>query len=306
MYLFATWVNQSPSKATSNTISFTITTKGTVDVNSTGNFSSASEIPSVLTVNSSNQNVGIGTVTPETKFHVNGESRYNGSGWFSRTNNGTKAVALRLGQAQGWDYPAVEIGTEDNGGSSESYWFGTRWVHHIKFQRASSSGTKNMVSFFGTDSDHEMHIYSTDGSTSKIKLNADGVSYIQGSVAIGTTDPLGYKLAVNGNAIFNKVKVKLFPWADYVFYDDYKLPALKEVEAYVKQYKHLPDVPSEKEIQQNGLDLGDSQAMLLKKIEELTLYLIEQNRKLEEQVMKVNDQQREIEALKKQMQQDKD
>jgi hypothetical protein len=222
-----------------------------------------------------NGNVGIGMPAPEAKFHVNGDSRYNGYGWFSKTNNGTNAVALKLGQNAGWDHPAVEIRTEDEGGTSSSSWCGTRWGHTVKFQRESATGTRNMISFGGTDGGHSMYIYSADGSTEKIRMNADGISFIQGSVAIGTTDPLDNKLAVNGNAIFTKVKVKQYPWADYVFYDDYKLPTLKEVEAYIKQYRHLPDVPSEKEIRQNGLDLGDNQATLLKKIEELTLYMIE-------------------------------
>jgi hypothetical protein len=118
-----------------------------------------------------------------------------------------------------------------------------------------------------------------------------------GNVGIGTADPKGYKLAVNGNAIFTQVKVKQFQnWPDYVFYPNYRLRPLSEVEQHIKQYRHLPDVPSATEVEKNGLDLGDNQATLLKKIEELTLYLIEQNK----EIKKKNT---EVAELKEQLQQ---
>jgi hypothetical protein len=118
-----------------------------------------------------------------------------------------------------------------------------------------------------------------------------------GNVGIGTADPKGYKLAVNGNAIFEKVKVQPYlNWSDYVFYPNYRLRPLSEVEQYIKQYQHLPEVPSAAEVEKNGLDLGDNQATLLKKIEELTLYLIEQNK----EIAKKNN---EVAELKEQLQQ---
>lgn len=103
-----------------------------------------------------------------------------------------------------------------------------------------------------------------------------------GYVGIGTNDTKGYRFAVNGDAIFTKVKVKPYPWADYVFNNDYKLRSLFEVEQYIKQHHHLPEVPSAKEVEKNGLDVGDNQALLLKKIEELTLYAIQQQREIKE------------------------
>lgn len=118
-----------------------------------------------------------------------------------------------------------------------------------------------------------------------------------GTVAIGlTTVPSGYKLAVAGNIIAEKVKTKLQAsgWPDFVFQPGYNLPSLKEVEQFIKENNHLPGVPSSKEIEKNGLDLGDGQATLLKKVEELTLYMIEMNK----QVEKLNEENKE---LKKQM-----
>jgi hypothetical protein len=113
-----------------------------------------------------------------------------------------------------------------------------------------------------------------------------------GNVGIGCQDTKGYKLAVAGNAIFTKVTVKALPWADYVFNTDYRLRPLSEVEQYIKEHHHLPEVPGADEVEKNGIDVGDNQATLLKKIEELTLYVIEQNKKIEEL-------QREVKTLKK-------
>lgn len=88
-----------------------------------------------------------------------------------------------------------------------------------------------------------------------------------GNVGIGTTDPKGYKLAVNGAAIFTKVQVKASAtqWPDYVFHPTYELRSLSSLEDYINQHKHLPDVPSAMEIETNGNDLGATQAILLKK-----------------------------------------
>jgi hypothetical protein len=120
------------------------------------------------------------------------------------------------------------------------------------------------------------------------------------AIAIGTSNPQGYKLAVNGTAIFTKVKVKTAgTWPDYVFQKGYPLPDLKELEAYLVKYRHLPGIASEAEVQQDGIDLGDHQAALLKKVEELTLYLIEENKTLKEQNARLQEQQRQIDELKK-------
>jgi hypothetical protein len=105
------------------------------------------------------------------------------------------------------------------------------------------------------------------------------------SVGIGTSNvnETGYKLFVETGIRSRKVRVDQNTWSDYVFNDNYDLPSLLEVELFIDRHKHLPDVPSTKEVQANGLDLGSNQAILLKKIEELTLYIIEQNKKMEEQ-----------------------
>lgn len=102
-----------------------------------------------------------------------------------------------------------------------------------------------------------------------------------GFVGIGTTSP-SELLSVNGNIRAKKVIVTQQGWADFVFADGYDLPTLAELEKSIKENRHLPDVPSEKEVLENGLDLGDMQAKLLRKIEELTLYVIEQHKAIEQ------------------------
>jgi hypothetical protein len=104
---------------------------------------------------------------------------------------------------------------------------------------------------------------------------------------------------VNGNIRTRKVRVDQDTWADYVFESNYQLRPIKEVEQYIQKEKHLPDVPSAAEVKKEGLDLGDNQAVLLKKIEELTLYVIEQNKRIDEQQKQLLQQQAKIEALEK-------
>ncbi|MFN8144802.1 MAG: SprB repeat-containing protein [Bacteroidia bacterium] len=104
-----------------------------------------------------------------------------------------------------------------------------------------------------------------------------------GNVGIGTSDiPSGYKLAVNGRVICEEVKVKLHSnWPDYVFRSDYKLMSLDELKKFISKNKHLPDVPPASEMDENGNSLGEMQSKLMRKIEELTLYVLQQNEQLE-------------------------
>lgn len=102
-----------------------------------------------------------------------------------------------------------------------------------------------------------------------------------GAVGIGTTSP-DAKLTVKGKIHAEEVKIDLnVPAPDYVFEKGYDLKSLKEIEHYITKNKHLPEVPSAKEFKEKGLDVGEMQMKLLQKIEELTLLLIEQNKKME-------------------------
>ncbi len=136
--------------------------------------------------------------------------------------------------------------------------------------------------------------------TRAVYLNTSGNSYINGgNVGIGTTNPQGYKLAVNGSAIAETMTVKLHgSWPDYVFKKEYKLPSLTEVKTFIEKKQRLPDMPSEQEVSKNGINLGEIVKLQTKKIEELTLYLIKQQEDTDKQIQL---QQNQINLLKRQL-----
>ncbi|OXB15785.1 hypothetical protein [Flavobacterium reichenbachii] len=113
---------------------------------------------------------------------------------------------------------------------------------------------------------------------------------LTGNVGIGKTKP-DSKLTVAGNISSREVKVTVDAGADFVFEDDYNLPSLEFVDKFIKEKKHLPEIASAKQMQEDGINLSEMNIRLLQKIEELTLYSIQQNKKIEEQS-------KEIESLK--------
>ncbi len=118
-----------------------------------------------------------------------------------------------------------------------------------------------------------------------------------GNVGIGVNNPQN-KLDVNGTIHAKEVKVDLTGWPDYVFKKDYPLLTLEEVEKHIHEKGYLPNVPSEKEVLENGINLGDNQKILLQKIEELTLYSIEQNKKIKTQSEKIQQLESENTQIK--------
>ncbi|CAL2076207.1 conserved protein of unknown function [Tenacibaculum sp. 190524A02b] len=118
-----------------------------------------------------------------------------------------------------------------------------------------------------------------------------------GNVGIGTLNPSAdYKLSVNGKIRAKEVTIES-DWADYVFENDYKLPTLKEVETHIKEKGHLINIPSATEVHKNGVKLGEINSKLLEKIEELTLYTIAQEKKLEAQEKQLKTQEERLKKL---------
>lgn len=108
-------------------------------------------------------------------------------------------------------------------------------------------------------------------------------------VTIGTQIlPVGYSLAVDGKIIAEEIRVDISEnWPDYVFAKEYQLMPLKDLRDYVEAYKHLPGIPTAKEMENNGLPVGEMQRKLVEKVEELTLYLLQQQEIIEQQQMAI-------------------
>ncbi|MEO0583281.1 MAG: hypothetical protein AAF135_13745 [Bacteroidota bacterium] len=142
--------------------------------------------------------------------------------------------------------------------------------------------------YFSTTNDNDM----SRAGYKRMVIQNTGVVNIFTRLVIGLNfNPSNsFKLAVDG-AIGCKTGIKVIPagenfpssWPDYVFAEDYDIRDLSEVEAFIKENKHLPDVPSEAEVNSEGIELVEMNATLLKKIEELTLYVIDQNKQIIEQ-----------------------
>jgi hypothetical protein len=225
-----------------------------------------------------NGNVGIGTINPTEKLEVHGhmllkqEANANliieGTG---SSNYAGGALLLRAGDVQVNDkFNQSTIVTER----------GTTGTAMFSIQRRYNNVYNGQLLDYNDI--NGWNFYTSNGradatTSSKFTINTTG------NVGIGTTlIPSGYKLAVGGDVIAERVVVKLQTnWPDYVFKTGYSLRSLSEVEAFVKTNSHLPDVPSEAEIKEKGIDMEQMNATLLKKVEELTLYLIEQQKELD-------------------------
>ncbi|MBS1524885.1 MAG: hypothetical protein JST19_04505 [Bacteroidetes bacterium] len=121
--------------------------------------------------------------------------------------------------------------------------------------------------------------------------NISGTKTFAGAIAIGTTSvPTGYQFAINGNTIATSVTLKAEAnWPDYVFDNGYHLRPIDELSRFIAVNHHLPDVPSSEEISKEGENLGEMNATLLKKVEELTMYMIEQQKEIDQLKKKLED-----------------
>lgn len=200
-----------------------------------------------------NGNVGLGITSPEAKLDVNGN--------INSRQNIQLGGQISLNLNDNLNYQGKNFGHYAIGWISDSWYTGANTLWQSGY-----GGIK----------------YFTEG-TLRMAIHPNG------NVGIGTENPQN-KLDVAGTIRAQEIKVELTGWADYVFDKNYKLPSLQEVKAHIEQHKHLPGIPSEKQVLEEGLNMGEMQAKLLQKIEELTLYVIQQQNEIDELKKKLNDE----------------
>ena len=127
------------------------------------------------------------------------------------------------------------------------------------------------------------------------------LSFHKGKMGIGTITTGNHRLAVEGSIGAREIKVEASGWSDFVFEKEYDLPTLTEVEQHIKEKGHLENIPSAKEVEKNGFYLGEMDAKLLQKIEELTLYTIQQEKALHAKDVKLKKLEDETEKLKERL-----
>ncbi|MFN1217271.1 hypothetical protein ACKW6Q_09900 [Chryseobacterium kwangjuense] len=250
--------------------------KFSISVNDGNNATSLVERFSILR----NGNIGIGNSVPTEKLDVSGNILVGGAS----STEGINALAIRY-----------EDGSLSNWGSlrssAASYMsFGVKADPNVAYGWLSSNGTLNFSKVAMTMGDEGIKFFSSTPQT--IALNSP------------VTMNEIMKISVNGNALLQgkleakELKVTLTPTADFVFEENYDLPKLEEIEKHIKDKKHLPEIASAKVMEQEGVNVGEFQIKLLQKIEELTLYVIEQNKQLKNQHEKIQKLQTENADLK--------
>lgn len=232
--------------------------------------------------------LGLGTVNPAQKLDVVGNGRI--SGGLSVGNNINPSGGLSVGLIAENYTPTT--GNWTTAGS-------TLLLNADDYSTLGFHDSGHRVDFIRAGAGVIQLGYNGGWGEASIGLPGGGVWNSGGNVGIGTTDTKGYKLAIAGKVIAEEIKVKLqSAWPDYVFSKKYELSPLADVEKYVKENNHLPEIPSAHEVQSEGVNLGEMNSKLLKKVEELTLYLIEQNKKIELQGEKIEVLEKELRRKK--------
>jgi len=210
-------------------------------------------------------------------------------GWafYDNSINGNLDIFRRNGTSQGIQFMSFNRNTGDVAiGESTPLFLNHGASNSTPFLAVLNSVTPSVANygwaFYDNPINGNLDIFRRNGTTQGLHFMSFDRN--TGDVSIGTSNSNGNKLAVKGAIGCEEVVVKSgssWNWPDYVFANDYKLKSLQEVEEYIKENSHLPEIPSAQEIGKNGLMLAEMNMNLLKKIEEMTLYMIEQNKRIE-------------------------
>jgi len=236
-------------------------------------------------------NVGIGISNPNAKLEIAGEVRSYGTG-FGQLDVVTSAKNY------------VNFSSNNHGSlliSSNLYVSGNDVLKIVNTHGTMSGGAillpgnlqpnQGKIQFFTTN---PSSVIKDDLYSGSISMEITG----SGNVGIGMINPTN-KLDVNGTIHSKEVKVDMNGWSDFVFTKEYNLPTLEQVEKHIIEKGHLENIPSEKEVLKDGINLGEMNAKLLQKIEEMTLYMIDFKKEMNELKIKNKIQEEEIKKLKR-------
>jgi hypothetical protein len=197
----------------------------------------------------------------------------------------------------GTNAPQSKLHLKRGGSSGTPHYFSALTVEDSNNSMISILTPNDKVAYFGFSDNDDNYVggmqyeHATDRLIFRANNRANDLTIASnGNVGIGSSTP-DSKLTVAGKVHAREVKVAVNAGADFVFADGYKLPKLEQLEQFVKTNKHLPEIASEKEMQQNGLLLAEMNIKLLQKVEELTLYTIQQEKKLTVQEKQLKVQQ---------------
>lgn len=233
----------------------------------------------------------------------------SGTGTFSQFYDFTPTT---FNQNVNWDFPDVSVSAGYTVrfriyGWNANLTTGTMRFNNVQLQGTTTdqspwnitgnAGTNPSVNFLGTIDSQDLVVKTSNSE--RMKVTSDG-KITMGGATLSCSDCSDYRLFVKNGIRTEKVKVDIASangWADYVFKKDYKLATLEEVEKHINDKGHLPNIPSAEEVVKNGLNLGEMDAKLLEKIEELTLYSIDLNKKNSILNNQVQQQQQAIDKL---------